>query len=163
MVGVPDFFNGPLGAPPAGAGALLGLGALLAGPGTGEPRPAVAAAVVDEAAHEPEECPLDEQRHEHLQQRHLAVLGPRRLLVVDQAPDEVEDPLGDLAGGDPQQQPDRREDGLHGPAVRRPITNASSIAPPSTNGVGFSRTFATSVWPPAWAPAGVASVTFALT
>src|SRR3954447_21027234 len=142
---------------------LLGLGPLLAGPGAGELRPAVAAAVVHQPAHEPEDRPLDEQRHEHLRQRHLAVLGPRRLLVVDQAPHEVEDLLGDLAGGDPQQQADRREDGLHGPAVRRPITNASSIAPPSTNGVGFSRTFATRVWPPAWALAGVASVTFALT
>src|SRR3954451_5999188 len=142
---------------------LLGLGPLLAGPGAGELRPAVAAAVVHQPAHEPEDRPLDEQRHQHLRQRHLAVLGPRRLLVVDQAPDEVKDLLGDLAGGDPQHQPDRREDELHGRAVRRPITNASSIAPPSTNGVGLALPFSPTVGPPCWALAGVASVTLALT
>src|SRR3954447_21769161 len=90
---------------------LLRLGPLFTRPLPGEPRPAVPGAMVDEAAHDPRDRPLDEQGDEHLHQRHLAVLGPRRLLVVDQAPREVEDLLRQLAAGQAKDQAEWREDG----------------------------------------------------
>jgi hypothetical protein len=43
-----------------------------------------------------------------------AVLRSRRLLVLDLAPDEVEDLLGELAGQERQHDPDRRVGDLHG-------------------------------------------------
>src|SRR3954452_18383551 len=74
------------------SGGLLGLGALVARPGAGETRHAVAGAVVGEPAHEPEDRALDHERGEQLHEAAgLAVLRVGRLVLVDEAPDLLED------------------------------------------------------------------------
>jgi len=49
--------------------------------------------VIGHPAYEPEDRAFDEQRGDQLDERELAMLGSRRLLVVDQAPEEIEDLL----------------------------------------------------------------------
>src|SRR5215216_3949218 len=90
-----------------------GLRAFLAGPAARELREPSAQAVVDEAADDPEHCALDDERRDELDPVDLPVLGPRRLLLIEQSPDEVEELLGDLSGEQPGDDPDRHERELH--------------------------------------------------
>src|SRR4051794_26758408 len=76
---------------------LLGLGRLLAGPAAGQAGEPAPAAVVDEPAHQPEDRALDQQGGDQLAELDVAVLGVRRLLLVHQAPELLEDLLGDEA------------------------------------------------------------------
>src|SRR5213075_248048 len=118
----------------------LGFRAFLARPCSGEPREAVSASVVDQAADDTEQRALDEERGEQLDEVDLAVLGPRRLLVVDHAPDHVERLPGDLAGQQAGDDADRGERELHRAPPRlvsRPITNPPSSAPSAAVGTGF--------------------------
>src|SRR4051794_38854126 len=78
---------------------LLRFRALVARPRAGQPRDAVAGAVVGEAADEPEDGALDHQCGEQLHEAAgLAVLRMGGLILVDQAPDLLEDLAPDDAG-----------------------------------------------------------------
>src|SRR3954451_16564833 len=100
------------------SGGLLGLGTLVARPGAGETRHAVAGPVVGEAAHEPEDRALDHERGEQLHEAAgLAVLRVGRLVLVDEAPDLLEDLAPEDAGGEAEGDAERREDELHGSVV----------------------------------------------
>src|SRR4051812_47583605 len=97
------------------SGGLLGLRALLARPGAREPRDAVAGAVVGEPADEAGDRPPEHQRREQLHgAAGLAVLGVRRLVLVDQTPDLLEDLAPDDAGDETEGDAERRKDELHG-------------------------------------------------
>src|SRR5919206_440125 len=55
-------------------------------------------AVIREALDEAEDRALEQQRRDQLRELDLAMLGVRRLLLVDQAPDLLEDLPSDDAG-----------------------------------------------------------------
>src|SRR4051794_26339567 len=87
---------------------LLGLGALVARPGAGELREAVPGAVVGEPADEAEDRALEHQRAEQLHEAAgLAVLRVRRLVLVEQAPDLLEDLAPHDAGDEPERDAER--------------------------------------------------------
>src|SRR3954452_13855399 len=84
------------------------------------PRPAtrdvvkrLAGVVIDQAAHGAEDRSLDRERKRQLQERDLLVLGLRSLLVVEQAPDRVEDLLRRLTGDQPGDDRERQKQKLH--------------------------------------------------
>src|SRR5207249_153299 len=71
------------------------LGSLLARPGPGQLRERPPRAVVEDAPCGPEDRALERQRREELRPRRLTALRVRRLLLVDQAPDLLEELLAD--------------------------------------------------------------------
>src|SRR3954451_21558820 len=86
---------------PPGLRRLLGLGALVARPRAGELGDAMARAVVGEAADEAEDRALDKERRDQLHEAaRLAVLRVGRLVLVDQAPDLLEDLAPNDAGNE---------------------------------------------------------------
>src|SRR5215218_7466505 len=77
---------GPISSP-----GLLRLRPLLARPRAGRPRERAPAVMVGGLLHRAEDGPLDRRGDQQLRPVDLPVLGVRRLLVVEQAPDLVED------------------------------------------------------------------------
>jgi hypothetical protein len=82
----------------ASFGALLGFRAFLAGPAAAQRGESASGVLVDGAAHEAEQRAFDQQGERQPAQFDLAVLGPRRLLILDLAPDDVEELFGELSG-----------------------------------------------------------------
>src|SRR3954454_23040040 len=68
--------------------------------------------LIEEAAHDPKYGALERERHEQLRPRNLAMLGIGRLLVVDSAPEELEDLLAHRTRGDSANNADRNEKNL---------------------------------------------------
>src|SRR4051812_12090728 len=110
-------------------GDLLRLRCLLARPAAGEFGERGAAAVVDQPFHQAEDRPLDRQRGDQFRPGEFAMLGLRRLLVVDQSPDLFEDLLADEAGDQPEDDADRGEDQLHCRPSPEPEPLAAIAAP----------------------------------
>src|SRR4051794_18926345 len=81
--------------------ALLGLWAFLAGPCSGRAREGSAAVVVRRRLHSAEDRALDRGGHQHLDPGHLTVLALRRLVLVDETPDLVEELARDGPGREP--------------------------------------------------------------
>src|SRR3954470_23054435 len=92
---------------------LLRFRRFLAGPAAGELGERGAAAVVDQPFRQAEDRPLDRQRADQLRPGKFAVLGLRRLLVVNQSPDPFEDLLAEESRDQAEDDADRGEDQLH--------------------------------------------------
>src|SRR5436305_15113815 len=110
-------------APQRAIAVLFRLGCLLAGPRAGEPRKPAAGAVVEEACDDAGDRPLRGERDRELQVAHLAVLGVGRLLLVDEAPEPLEELLAEHPGEQASGDAERQEDDLHRsltPRSRRP-------------------------------------------
>src|SRR5215218_414584 len=108
---LPDDWSFPTTTPREGNS--LPFRGLLARPGAGQFRERGAGPMVDQAFDEAEDRPLDEQRRDQLRPGEFAVLGLRRLLFVDQAPDLFEDLLAGDSGDQSQHDADRGKDELH--------------------------------------------------
>src|SRR5437899_4416255 len=76
---------------------LFGLGLLVARPAAGEARESLARLVVHERPGALEDRPLEGRRRDHLAELDAPVLGRRRLLVVDHAPQAIEQLLAEEA------------------------------------------------------------------
>jgi hypothetical protein len=70
--------------------------------------------VIGESPRGSEDRPLQRQRRKHLRQRDLSMLGVWRLLVIDQAPDLLEELLASQTGKEASHHADRYENELHG-------------------------------------------------
>src|SRR4051812_6190170 len=92
---------------------LGGIGRFFARPASGRPCEAFARTVVEEALDHAEQRALDHESYRQLRQADLPVLGPRRVLVLEAAPDEVEDFLRELPGRKTADDADRQEQELH--------------------------------------------------
>src|SRR5918995_2225631 len=103
---------------PSVAGSRLGaLGMPLPGPGPHRARERAPGAVVDHPPHRPEDRPLQRQGHGELGKRDVAVLGLRRILLVDQRPDPLEDRLAGEGGDEPGGHADGDEQNSFHPLV----------------------------------------------
>src|SRR5215211_1981639 len=131
-----------------------GVGTLLAGPGSGEPREAPEGAALDESLREAENRALDGKRGRELRQRDLSLVGLGRLLVGEPAPDEVERLLRKQAGDEARADADRCEHDaacVHGPSLlgylvppvrlitwRLPVHSPWTRAPPTSRFSGVN-------------------------
>src|SRR3954447_24402900 len=107
---------------------LLRLGRFFARPAAGHPREPAARAVIGQTAHRAEDRALDDQGGHELGERDLTVLGARCLLVVEQAPDLVEDLLAQLARTETGGDPDGQEDELHATSTSPSFSTTALIS-----------------------------------
>src|SRR5215213_6476632 len=90
--------------------------------------------MVRQAFDEAEDRALDEQRRHHFRPGELAMLRAGRLLLIDQAPDFLEDLLTDDSSDQAEDDADRREDDLHRPS---PSGEAASEPNRASRSSGF--------------------------
>src|SRR5205823_10819001 len=116
---------------------LFRLGLLLARPSPGEARECAPRFVVRGRPDGPEDRPLEGGGEQHLAERHVAVLGLRRLLVVNDSPDLLEQLLAEESGEQAAHDAERDEEELHAANVTRrsaPFTIPAWRAGRSTRG-----------------------------
>src|SRR5882762_966622 len=92
---------------------LLRLRFFLTWPGPRRLGESTSGTVIGETFDQAEDRTLKEQCGDQLWPREFPMLGPRRLLVVDQAPEPFEDLLSHQPGEQPGEKTDRRENELH--------------------------------------------------
>src|SRR4051794_25836119 len=92
---------------------LSGIRRLFARPRARCLRKARARSVIEETLDDTEERALDQERKRELREVDPAVLRAWRVLVVEAAPDEVEQLLRELPGGEAADDAERQEEQLH--------------------------------------------------
>src|SRR3982751_1372298 len=131
-------------------------------PSAGQALEAHPGAAVDQPAHDPEDRPLHQHRQDHFPPRDIAVLGIRRLLVIDQTPKLLEELFADQPPDETGEDADGGEEDLahERRPESRPNRNPATKAAPAATGSGFS--FALfAAWPANW-PAESGEVSLAL-